>query len=540
MFRKFQILVFLLFCTMSFGQNRVQTSIDTTRNKIGAQFNLTLKTNVDTLSKVSFPNTKQFGNMLVIRSYVVDTALKGDRYELTKRYGLTQFDSGRYSIPQLKVIINNRAFFTDSLNVEVDNVAVDTLKQQMYDIKPIIAVKSTDYSSILKYLLIAILILAAGALIYFIIKRQQAKSPIAESLKTPIERATSLLQILEKKELWQKGEVKEYYSELTDIARNYIEEAIHIPAMESTTSELIVALRQAAMQKKMALSSEIMANLEKVLKQADLVKFAKNKPLDFEIAEDRNRIEKSIITIDKAIPEIVEDDLEFKELERQRILRKQKQKRILIPLAVIVFLMFATTAYFVATQGWSYVRDNIIGHPTKDLLEGDWVSSEYGHPGVALETPKVLKRTDAEKIMGKDAMAVFKEFQIFEYGSVQDNFSVVVSTLTYKSETTIELEKIAEGVLKGFEANGMQNILVKYDEYNTPEGVKGLKGYGTGVLKDPKNDKQQKIYYEIILFNQANGIQQIAITHEEDDEYAKQIRDRIVNSIELKKLSSYE
>lgn len=540
MFRKFQILFFLLFFAATFGQNRVQTSIDTTRNKIGAQFNLTFKTDVDTLSNVIFPTSEQFGNMLVIRSYVVDTAIKGDRYELTKRYGLTQFDSGLYAIPQLKVIINNRVFLTDSLNVEVDNVAVDTLKQKMYDIKPIIAVKNTDYSSILKYLLIAILILAAGALIYLLIKRQQAKSPLAEILKTPIERATSLLQILEKKELWQKGEVKEYYSELTNIARNYIEEAIHIPAMESTTSELIIGLREAAKQKKMVISPEIMTNLEKVLKQADLVKFAKNKPLDFEIAEDRSRIEKSIITIDKAIPEIVADDLEFKELQRQRILRRQKQKRILIPIAVVVFLIFATTGYFIATQGWGYVRDNIIGHPTKELLEGEWISSEYGHPGVAIETPKVLKRTDAEKVMGKDAMAVFKEFQIFEYGSILDNFSVVVSTLTYKDDTNIELEKIAEGVVSGFEANGMQNILVKYDDYNTPEGVKGLKGYGTGVVKDPKSSKQQKIYYEIILFNQANGIQQITITHEEDDEYAQQIRERIVNSIELKKLSSYE
>lgn len=540
MFRKLYILFFLLFSAVTFGQNRVETSIDTTRNKIGAQFNLTLKTNVDTLSTVTFPSSKQFGNLLVIRSYIVDTTIKGDRYELTKRYGLTQFDSGTYSIPQLKVVINNRSFFSDSLNVEVDNVAVDTLKQQMYDIKPIIAVKSNDYSSILKYLLIALLILGIGALIYFLIKRQQAKSPLAESLKTPIERATSLLHILEGKELWQKGEVKAYYSELTDIARNYIEEAIQIPAMESTTSELIVGLREAAKQKKMSISPEILSNLEKVLKQADLVKFAKSKPLDFEITEDRSRIEKSIVTIDKAIPEVVEDDVESKELARQKLLKRQKQKRILIPIAVVIFLLFSTIAYFIATEGWSYVRDNIVGHPTKDLLEGEWVYSEYGHPAIALETPKVLKRTDAEKVMGKDAMAIFKEFQIFEYGSIFDNFSVVVSTLTYKSETTIELEKIAEGVISGFESSGMQNILVKYDEYNTPEGIKGLKGYGTAVMKDPKSDKQQKIYYEIILFNQQNGVQQVTITHEEDDEYAKEIRDRIVNSIELKKVTSYE
>ena len=540
MLKKYYIIYFFLFSIAAVAQNRVQTSVDTTQNKIGAQFNLTLKTEVDTLSIVTFPNAQQFGNLVVIRSYVVDTAVKGDRYELTKRYGLTQFDSGRYVIPQLKVVINNRSFLTDSLSVEVQNVAVDTLTQKMYEIKPIIGEQISNFSSIVEYLLIFLLILGFGALVYFLIKRQQSKATDPESLKTPIERATSLLYILEKKELWQKGEVKEYYSELTDIARNYIEEAIHIPAMESTTSELIVALREAATQKKMKISPEILLNLEKVLKQADLVKFAKNKPLDFEIAEDRNRIEKSIITIDKAIPEIVEDDLEQKEIERQKILRQQKLKRILIPLGVVAFLLLSTITYLVVTKGWTAVRDSVIGHPTKDLLEGEWVFSEYGHPGIALETPKVLKRTDAESLIGKDAMAVFKEFQIFEYGSLLDNFSVAVSTLTYKQDTEIELSKIAEGVVAGFEANGMQNILVKYEESETEDGIKGYKAYGTGVVKSGNSGNQQKIYYEIIMFKQENALQQITITHEDDDDYAKQIRERILNSVELKKLSNYE
>jgi hypothetical protein len=81
-----------------------------------------------------------------------------------------------------------------------------------------------------------------------------------------------------------------------------IEEAIEIPAMESTTSELIVALRAASLKKKMSVSEDTIENLERVLKQADLVKFAKSKPLDFEITEDRNKIQKAILTLDNAIP----------------------------------------------------------------------------------------------------------------------------------------------------------------------------------------------------------------------------------------------
>ncbi len=118
-----------------------------------------------------------------------------------------------------------------------------------------------------------------------------------------------------------------------DIARNYIEEEINIPAMESTTSELIEGLRNAAKQKKLKLSAETVENLEKVLKQADLVKFAKVKPLDFEIEEDKKRISSSIITIHKSIPEIVEekDELDLwneqqKELARIAKLKKEKRK----------------------------------------------------------------------------------------------------------------------------------------------------------------------------------------------------------------------
>ena len=120
----------LLFSTGIFAQKRVETSIDTTKNKIGAEFKLTLKTSVDTLSKVVFPNLKSLGALEVIQSYPIDTVKNNDRYELIKKYGLTQFDSGRYVIPSVKILINNKPYLSDSIAVEVANVPVDTLKQK--------------------------------------------------------------------------------------------------------------------------------------------------------------------------------------------------------------------------------------------------------------------------------------------------------------------------------------------------------------------------------------------------------------------------
>ena len=165
----------MLISTVVFAQQkRVETSIDTTKNKIGAQFNLTLKTNVDTLSNVVFPSAPNFGKLEVIRSYVIDTIKKGDRYELIKRYGLTQFDSGRYTIPSLRVIINNKSFLTDSIAIDIANISVDTLKQKMFDIKSI-ATEPSDNSFIWKILLGLLLIGAIGTAIYLWTKKRKTQ-----------------------------------------------------------------------------------------------------------------------------------------------------------------------------------------------------------------------------------------------------------------------------------------------------------------------------------------------------------------------------
>ena len=540
---KFNLYIFLLLLsTTLFAQpKKVTTSVNVTKNKIGAEFKLTLKTDVDTLSKVKFPESKSFGALEVIQSYKIDTVRKGARYELIKKYGLTQFDSGKYIIPKVPVIINGKTIFSDSIKVEVTDVKVDTLKQKMYDIKDIVKVEN-PMGTWWIYVLIALVIAIAGFLVYRLIKKIQRKEKVDVIVfKTPIEKATTLLQQLESKELWQKGEIKSYYSELTDIARNYIEEEIHIPAMESTTSELIEGLRRAAKQQKLKLSNETVENLEKVLKQADLVKFAKVKPLDFEIEEDKKRISNSIVTIHKSIPEIVEEDDELalwneqqKELARLQKLKKQKRVRIITTIGIVlgmILLAFGALIYF---KGFDYVKDNLIGHPTKDLVEGEWVYSDYGNPAVKIETPKVLKRIDVTKELNKKATDMVKEMNTFTYGSMIDNFYIVVSTTEFKQEIpTPDLDKVAEESLKALEQQGATNIIVKTDDFDTQKGISGRRAYGTMTFVDKNNNTSTKLYYEVLVFAQSQGFQQIMIMHEEGDKYGKQVTERVLNSVEL-------
>ena len=129
--------LFFLFLSTTLFSQKVTTSVDTIKNKIGAEFKLTLKASVTKKDKVKFPESKVFGALEVINSYKIDTVKNGNDFDLIKKYGVTQYDSGRYVIPKLPILVNGKPVFSDSLLIEINDVKVDTLKQKMFDIKNI-------------------------------------------------------------------------------------------------------------------------------------------------------------------------------------------------------------------------------------------------------------------------------------------------------------------------------------------------------------------------------------------------------------------
>jgi len=182
------------------------------------------------------------------------------------------------------------------------------------------------------------------------------------------------------------------------------------------------------------------------------------------------------------------------------------------------------------------VKDTLFGNDSKELLEGEWVYSEYGNPTVIIETPQVLKRIDMTKLVPKEGMALIKEMQSFRYGGMLDDFQLMVSTLTYKQAGEIDLSKSIDGSVQMLESTGAQNMIVKQEEFDTKQGVKGIRAFGTFSRINTITKSSTKIYYEIVLFNQEGGLQQIILMHEEGDTYANKIMERIINSVELKQL----
>lgn len=529
MSKQLYIFLFVLMTSLGFAQQPVQTSVDSTKIKIGSQFNLTLKVKGTKQTRVAFPETKSIGQLEVLESYPVDTIKKESTYEFIKKYGLTQFDSGRYVIPRIPVLIGNRQFLSDSAVVEVNNVVVDTLKQKMYDIKPIVEVK--DPSSNFWWYLLGIVVLGGlGFLGYWLYKKYKNRPKEEEVIyASPIEKATSLLQNLEKKSLLEQGDVKSYYSEMTDITRTYIEETVQIPAMESTTDELLEAMKKASMKKKMGIRQETMETFEKILKNADLVKFAKSKPMDFEITEDRKNIEKIILTIDKALPKEIEEDDESEYAKQQEELKRKKLKQRNLMIIALVSSISGIAAAVI------FGGLHLFGNSTQQLYEKDWITSEYGNPGIIISTPEVLKRKDATKEVPKAVMAMVKEMQIFEFGGYFDDYYIAVSTLKYKKETQIDLDKALEGGLQAMELKGAQDIIVKTEDFNTGEGLSGRKAYGTMNMLDGITKKSTKVYYEFVMFSQDGGLQQVLTMYKEGDEFGQKITARILESVELRK-----
>ncbi|AUP81625.1 hypothetical protein C1H87_13385 [Flavivirga eckloniae] len=530
------ILLSFVFCLFTFvSYSQVTSAVDSTSIKIGEQITYHIQVETDTTSLVVFPEGQTFTPLEMIESYEIDTLKKNDKYNLIKKYGLTQFDSGAYTIPRQKIIVGDKTFFTDSLKVEVRNIVVDTTKQGLYDIKPIIDVKKPS-SNWWKYVLITLLIIGIVAfLLFWFIWR---KKPLTEeeqiALLPPYDRAKMALKKLDESHYLEHEELKEYYSELTGIIRKYLDEKVYDHSLESTTDELISRLRLLKEGNQIDLSPETIKNIESILKRADLVKFAKSAP-DIALAElDRNTIDNEIDHVKEVLPEPTEEEKLLDEKYREELERKKTRKKIIITVAISLFLIIATFVGFSIKFGFNYVKDTIIGHESIELLEGDWVTSDYGVPPITLSTPKVLKRIDSGI---PEELAQQVEVTMFGYGSLIDKFNIVVATSKYKNlgENKIDLQNAIDGNFKTLEASGAQNIITKNDKFVTPNGAEGLKVYGTLEMPVPKSDKVEKGKYTILAFTSENVVQQALLFWREHDVYADQIVERILNSIELKK-----
>ena len=284
----FKLLLFIAF--ISIGKVQAQqvkatASLDSSRILIGDQAKLFLQIDYPKDVKVSFPELPDtIGNRIeVLKRSGIDT-IQMDNKKFLKQiqaYTITCFDSGSYRIPPYWFRVNVDGHIdsipSNAVTLNVFTMKIDSTKGPC-DIKMPYGAPLT-LKEVSPYMLGVILL---GAIIFFLlysIKRKKRNLPIFSKPQKPKEPAHIVvlreLDRIKQEKIWQQGKTKQYYSELTDALRIYLEDRFEVQTMEKVTDEILESIRY----RKGLLSQKSFNNLAQILQLADLVKFAKYKPL---------------------------------------------------------------------------------------------------------------------------------------------------------------------------------------------------------------------------------------------------------------------
>ncbi len=225
----------------------------------------------DTLSK----------NIEILSGPVTDTVkTASQKIRITEKYLVTSFDSGFYRVKPVYAETRGasglKRYYSDYALLEVSRVRLTPPdSSKIFDIAGPYKAPVT-LGEILPWIL---LVLIVSALVWLLIRFFRRFAGTRKEIVLPVRTepahviAFRELEKLKNEKLWQSGETKKYYTRLTEILRQYLEDRFRVFSLELTTSETLEALIKTGFKK-----DESYNRLKSVLNEADLVKFAKYKP----------------------------------------------------------------------------------------------------------------------------------------------------------------------------------------------------------------------------------------------------------------------
>lgn len=531
--KKYLLIPFFAVFTQLNAQE-VSSYVDTTSIRIGEQITYKINVKADSLEDIDFPKAKDFAPFELINEFKVDTNYLNKKFIISKKFALTYFDSGAYYIPSQKLTLLNKEVKLDSFKITINPVKIDTTKQGLYDIKPIM--KSNTQIDFIFFGYILIFIAVICAVLYF--KKQIFSFFSIQKLKveylTPYEKAVIELTKIKKLNYLSDVDIKTYYSDLTFVLRNFIEEKIIKNALESTTKELIQKLSLLKTSKKLNFSNSTLKNIEDVFSRADLVKFAKYEPDAQSASIDLETLSKELENIKLILPEPSNEELE-KNLKIQENLRRKRLKnrnnKIIIYSLLSLLLVYLTASIM---YGFTYVNDKLFRKQNLIFLESnEWVNSSYGAPPITITTPEVLNRNTDSLIFGLDEASAKSEFT---YNNLKASLNIILTNIKLpENSSSIKLQDVMINSIETIEKIGVKNIITKFEKFQTPNDAEGLMIYGSADFPTDNLTQFRKYKYKMFGFINSQDYKQIFISWEENDNYIVEIVDRIVNSIELVK-----
>ncbi|MCF8381638.1 MAG: hypothetical protein K9H49_18840 [Bacteroidales bacterium] len=294
--RLFFIVVLVFTNIPLFSQIGLQSFLDKDSIMIGEQLSYSLVLN--SASPIhSFVSDKHgFENAgIEVLAEMNDSAFQNDQHYYIQNFLLTVFDSGEYVIPSMEILVNTNksldTLYTGELLLQVYSPEVDTTKDIM-DIKDVVKTpfKLAELVPFLPWIGGGLAAVVAILVLMWYLKKDKKEAERIEKIPAHIKALSKLDKIKETK-LWQKGKVKDYYVELSDTIRTYIEDRYDIPAMESVTWEILESFRKYSYDDDFQI--EI---LERLLNLSDLVKFAKENP---DPSENETHLNQAYIFVEK-------------------------------------------------------------------------------------------------------------------------------------------------------------------------------------------------------------------------------------------------
>ena len=526
-FRKLILLISLIAVTTSMMSQKLITSIDSTSIFVGEEITYKLEVHSDTLAQIKFPESESFVPMEVLKTYDSDTIVSNEKYIVSKKYALTNFDAASYILPKQKVVFGDIILFSDSKKIEVKLVEVDTSKQGLYDIKPIFTTKK-EYNlfAYIPYLILLLIIV-----FLYVYRNKIFKNKTFQYEKSPYQKAKDEINLISKAGYTAAEGAKEYYSKLSFIIRNFLEIKVFDHSLESTTDELLFELKRIKSSGELKLTSSTLNNLHQVLQTADLVKFAKYYPDENIAKKDTEKIKTTVDEINNCLPEPTIEELKKDYEFHQKLLKQERRKKI--KQAIIVFMGLLVSSVLIASLlfGFTYVKDSILRNDNLILLETkNWVTTEYGAPGITVKTPEVLTRKLSDANFKYLSSTNLSEFSFY---NTDNSMRIYVSNTRFNNKIKPEdFQKYIDYTLDIIETMGLSNIVVKYDNFTTTNEAEGIRVYGPADFIDANSGKIINGKYSILGFFTEDEFKQLIMLHE-DDIYLNEIADRVISSVEL-------
>ena len=258
----------------------VSATLDSTTLFIGDQTDLHLRAIGEAGEQVTMPvlDKELIPGVEIVDRTIVDTlSLKDGRVQYDQYLTLTSFEDSLFYIAPLPFVNGDDTVWSDGLTLNVvQPFEMDTTDMAITDIKGVYKAP-VWWWGIFRWVLLAVLLAGVGVAGYYLITYLQRRKleeagneVVTEPLRPAEEVALEKLDAIKEKKIWQQGQVKEYYTQLTDVVREYIARRFEVSSVEQTSDETLRDIRPLLSERK-----DLYDQLRKMLTLADLVKFAK-------------------------------------------------------------------------------------------------------------------------------------------------------------------------------------------------------------------------------------------------------------------------